>query len=208
MKRAIIALASIALLLSACSSPRKACRRAEGFIQKAVRICPEAAQLRTDTVVITVPGDSVTLVAAYTEPDADSLRAVIAQLSEALEAERELASIDIAAAKARTRRALGNVQKLVCYHAPVTIDGETARGIMWVDSTGRPRGKCWCKPQTGIGTITTQTITAGDVTVTNSNAWLVWLLGGMLVGSLIASGYLWLRMDDWRYKYRQLLRKK
>jgi hypothetical protein len=205
MKRAIIALASIALL-AACGSPRKACRRAEGFIQKAVRICPEAAQLRTDTVTITVPGDSVTLEAAYIQPDRDSLRAVIIQLSEALQAERELASIDVAAAKARTRRSLDRVRTLVCYHAPVTIDGETARGIMWVDSTGTPRGKCWCKPQRHTAEVTTPQVIAGDVQVKGGNPWLVWLLCAAFVATTILAAYLWLRMDDWRYKYNQTKR--
>lgn len=198
MKRAIIALASIALLAS-CGSPRKACRRAEGMIQKAVRICPEAAQLRTDTVVITVPGDSVALVAAYTEPDADSLRAVIAQLSEALEAERELAGIDLMAArKSRTSQALAKVRGQVCWFEPVTIDSETARGIISVDSLGRVHGKCWCKPQRRTAEVTTQNVVAGKVEVQGGIPWWMWLVVSLLC--LLSIG-LYLVMDHWRYKY-------
>jgi hypothetical protein len=197
MKRAIIALASIALL-AACSSSRKACRRAEGMIQKAVRICPEAAQLRTDTVVITVPGDSVTLEAAYIQPDRDSLRAVIAQLSEALDAERQLATVDIASAKARTRRSLDRVRKNVCWFEPMTIESETARGIISVDSAGQVHAKCWCKPQRRTAEVTRQNVIAGKVEVHGGIPWWMWLLVALLCLTSIG---LYLLMDHWRYKY-------
>lgn len=61
----------IAVLLLACDAPRKACRKAERLTARAVWKCPDILKLDTvrDTVVITLPGDTITGEAIYAEAD-------------------------------------------------------------------------------------------------------------------------------------------
>lgn len=81
-------------LLQGCAlfrpSPQAQCRRANGLINRAVRICPESATLRTDTHTVVLPGDSATGGTPFLPADIDSINAACAQLAEALAAERDL----------------------------------------------------------------------------------------------------------------------
>lgn len=186
---------ALALMCGACGSTEKACRRAEGKVHQAFRICPELAQVHTDTVVITVPGDSVTMAAAYAEPVRDSLVAVITQLHDALIAERELFALtprDTIRIHAPVARALSRARRHICYYPPTSVENETARGMMGVDSTGRPWCRCWAKPRKGFTTFTHQPVVAGPVKVVDGISalerlayWMGWVVAVVFVGLFI-----------------------
>ncbi|MCB0790875.1 MAG: hypothetical protein KDB97_03840, partial [Flavobacteriales bacterium] len=84
---------ALAVVASSCSTPRKACRRAQRHIARAVWLCPEALQADTTTRTITVqlPADTITRTFGWSDADVDSILAGCAQLREALQAERDLA---------------------------------------------------------------------------------------------------------------------
>lgn len=67
----------VALMLAACSSPRKAseraCRKAEKHWAKAVWLCPKILSMDSATVTFVLPGDSVATTARYNEPIVDSV---------------------------------------------------------------------------------------------------------------------------------------
>lgn len=122
-------LAGMSVLLLACSTPRKACRKAERLVARAVWKCPEILQLDTvrDTVAVTIPGRDSTGAATYADADPDSLAAVISQLSEALDTERRLffnAARDIharAEAERARQAATRNVRRTVCRFKPIHV---------------------------------------------------------------------------------------
>lgn len=71
-------------------SPQAQCRRANGLINRAVRICPETAALRTDTHSVFVPGDTSSGGAIFRPTPIDSINAACTQLADALAAERDI----------------------------------------------------------------------------------------------------------------------
>lgn len=78
----------LALMVVACSTPRKACRKAERHMARAAWLCPSALQV--DTATVLVPGDTATAPPMAYEPiDVDSLEAACAELARTLMAERE-----------------------------------------------------------------------------------------------------------------------
>lgn len=73
-------------LISACSSPRKACRKADKHIARAVWLCPDV--LGRDSATVTIPPDSVTFQAERPKAAVDSLLAACRTLNAALMAAR------------------------------------------------------------------------------------------------------------------------
>lgn len=74
-------------LITACSSPRKACRKADRYIARAVWLCPDV--LGRDSVTVITPPDSATFQAERPKADVDSLLAVCRTLNAALMAARK-----------------------------------------------------------------------------------------------------------------------
>lgn len=87
------------LLLTSCSifqrSEAYKCTKAQGHVAKAIYLCPNVAELRSDTITITLPGDSAGGTSLFREAHIDSVLADCEQLREALRAERELFAIVI-----------------------------------------------------------------------------------------------------------------
>lgn len=73
-------------LITACSSPRKACRKADRYIARAVWLCPDV--LARDSATVTSQPDSATFTAAPSQADMDSLLAACRTLNAALMAAR------------------------------------------------------------------------------------------------------------------------
>lgn len=193
MKRASIALALLALLLSACGSPKKACRRAQGYMHKAVLMCPEMAQLHTDTVVITLPGDSVQGTLTYAPA----------------EVQRILAACD-SLAKANTthdttyiERRVVQLRRQACTVEPLNIDRPDMSLHVWQDKlTGRLQYTAQLKPRTVEAPHTVPQIIAGPVVVSGTSIpWYMWVLVGALC---ILSTVLYLLMDHFRFHDQQI----
>lgn len=70
------------LLATACGGPRKACRKAEGMLAKAVLKCPELLENRTthDTITVVVPGKAGAGERGYTQAHMDSLARLCSEL--------------------------------------------------------------------------------------------------------------------------------
>lgn len=201
------------LLLSSCSlfrpSPERQCRKAEGHIAKALRICPEAANLRTDTLTIHLPGDSSSGERLWTDADLDSVLAGCQQLREALDAERQLTEITNGVASrivSRQQRALDSLRTALATKGRTSAGGEGVDRLRRSlcrfpdihDSTELYELRITYSDSGPLYTIhvfdrtasvahTTQPIVRGPVTVQDSaNGWLVagTILGG--IGWLVA----------------------
>lgn len=75
-------------LTTACSTPRKACRKAERHMARAVWLCPDI--LHQDSVAMAIPATKDSLAAAPASPDLDSLLEACRALNAVLEADRHL----------------------------------------------------------------------------------------------------------------------
>ncbi len=143
-----------ALMLVACSSPRKAseraCAKAERYRAKAVWLCPQMLDMDSATARYELPGDSAQQHAAYTQADVDSILTACLQLREALDAERELYAATMAQRSdsaavpppaptrpgAATRAALNTLRRQACDFEPL----EAAAGICRARVTAGPGG--------------------------------------------------------------------
>lgn len=127
----------VALMLAACTGPRKAseraCSKAERHVAKAVWMCP--AVLEVDTAVRTVdvvlPGDSVTVPVRLAHSlDVDSILAQCEQLREVIAAERDLYAAALERQHERpgptqapaVRRAVDALQRSTCQWEPITYE--------------------------------------------------------------------------------------
>lgn len=128
----------VALMLAACTGPRKAseraCRKAERHVAKAVWMCP--AVLEVDTVVRTVdvvlPGDSVSVPVRLAHSlDVDSILAQCEHLREVIAAERDLYAAALGerqldrtqpVAQPAVRRAVDALQRSACQWEPLTYE--------------------------------------------------------------------------------------
>ena len=114
----------IALLLVACGSPRKACRKAERHIAKAAMMCPELMRSADQGVVI--PGDSVAVEQTYGQADIDSIMAGCDQLREALKSEQDLSVVifNHYLRRPRVEQAVAQVRRSACRYKPFRYEHE------------------------------------------------------------------------------------
>lgn len=129
---AYMAMAGMLLLTTACGGPRKACRKAERHIARAVYMCPEVleARVRRDTVTITLPGAVDSGSAALDSVNVDSLMAACAQLAEALAAERDLYA---AAVAQRPTEVVRTIQRQLCQFATITVADTNLLLKIWAE---------------------------------------------------------------------------
>lgn len=128
-----------ALLLVACSGPRKAteraCRKAEKHVARAVWLCPQVLEVDTAprTVDVAVPGDSAAVPVKLAHSlDVDSILAACEELQHlmALELEelRQVDSVAPAIAEApraaRKQAAVTRIQRTACQWEPQTYEHE------------------------------------------------------------------------------------
>lgn len=190
------------LLLSGCGlfkpSAEQRYRRGQGLITKAALICPECFQPRTDTLSVTLPGDSASGGSSTAPLNTDSLLADCAQLAEALSAERELYAVAnniTAGMLMRRERTIDSLQQAVA-RRPVITQRMRERLCAWppvTDSTALYSLKYWWTPEGPRHTLrlfarrattahTTTPVVHGPVVMTNSTGWwpalalLGWLL--------------------------------
>lgn len=209
-------LLAIAVLLLVGCSP---CRKAQGLLNKAVRICPEMAQLRTDTLRTTLPGDSTAGNVDYYGEDVDSVAAACVQLQEALLAERELYRISIDAASRvvmRTRLQVDSLKRVLAGKRTAVdrLRGDLCAFPSILDSTAEFRLRIWWTPE-GVKydrvlyareveqTHTVPTVTAGPVITVRQSPWWLWLWA--VLASLLC-GWFYLRSDHFQYHYEKLKR--
>lgn len=182
-------------LLSACGTPRKACRRAQGLLNKAAMICPEAVQLRTDTVVITLPGDSVRG-EAVPLVDVDSLLAACAALATAHE--RHL----LDSARKTMPTVVRQVQRIACNVPPVHVERPDAvLSIRWNAAAGRIDYELVVKPRQAKAPRTTPRLLTGPVVVQGGTPWYLWPLVVLLMCTTV---YFYLRTDHFAFHLRRL----
>ena len=118
-------------LLAACSSPRKACRKADRHISRAVWLCPDVLQRDSVRVQVVVPGDSAIGELSYSQHEVDSLLAACAEL------ERSHGhDIDVVTLPVPERVIVERFRSRVCAVAPVLDSTNTYRLRIWVDATG------------------------------------------------------------------------
>lgn len=89
MRRCTTILLMCVAFLSACSTPRKACRKADRLIARAVWKCPEV--LKHDSATAVIPPSSAILAPEPATIDLDSLLTACAALNAALMAEQAAA---------------------------------------------------------------------------------------------------------------------
>jgi hypothetical protein len=209
------ALLAIAVLLVACNP----CRKAQGLLNKAVRICPEMAQLRTDTLRTTLPGDSTAGNVDYYGEDLDSVAAACSQLQEALLAERELYRISIDAASRvvlRTRLQVDSLKKVLASKRTAVdrLRGDLCLFPSVYDSTALHRLRIWSIPS-GMDydlldypreveqVHTVPQVTQGPVIIRRHGPWWLWLWA---IGASVLAAYHYLKSDHFRYHYERLKR--
>lgn len=210
-----VLLAIAVLLLLSCNP----CRKAQGLLNKAVRMCPEMAQLHTDTLRTTLPGDSTAGNVDYYGEDLDSVAAACSQLQEALLAERELYRISIDAASRvvlRTRLQVDSLKKVLANKRtavdrlrgdlclfPSVYDSTALRRLrIWYTNDG-PRYDLVLYPREVEQVHTVPQITQGEVVVKHSSPWWLWLWA---VGASVLAAYHYLKSDHFRYHYERLKR--
>lgn len=147
----------IALVLSACAAPRKAqrrCDRAYRHMSKAAWLCADIIKADSVKVLFTVPGDSAKGAIDFKAPvNDDSLRAVIAQLSEALDSERELYAIalqknpdTVFVPGPAVERIVTKVRERLCDFGELEVEDPSLSLHIWYDYVdGRIRYEVECK---------------------------------------------------------------
>lgn len=125
MKRCTTILIMCVALLAACNTPRKACRKADRLIGRAVWLCPDVLS-RDSATVVTKP-DSAKFQAEAGLVDVDSLLAACAALNSALMASqnaiqpREPVSITpLSIRNSKVIRAVASIQHAACDWQPFT----------------------------------------------------------------------------------------
>jgi len=209
-------LLAIAVLLMVACNP---CRQAQGLLNKAVRKCPEMAQLRTDTLRTTLPGDSTAGNVDYYGEDVDSVAALCDQLHEALLAERELYRISIDAASRvvlRTRMQVDSLKKVLASKRatvdrlrgelcifPSILDSTAARRLrIWYTPTG-PKYDLVDYPRTVEQVHTVPQVIQGPVITVRQSPWWLWVWA---VAASLLCGWFYLRSDHFQYHYERLKR--
>lgn len=153
-------------LLSACGSPRKACRKADRHIARAVWLCPDV--LHQDSATVTWPPTSDTIAAQPSRPDLDSLLAACRTLNIALQAARLHAAPPLEthtpiSAAPSVKHAVAKVQAAACNwegftervgRVTITVHNIDGTPVLLVDDPGEVR-KVPCPP--GV----TQTVVTG-----------------------------------------------
>ena len=187
-------------------SPKAQCRRANGLINRAVRICPESAALRTDTHAVVLPGDTASGGALFAWPAIDSILAACDSVASALQRERDHYADGMHRASAlligqqhrvdsllrpQPRRdaiatPVAAMRRQLCAF-PTIIDSSAAHILrIWWTPQG-PRHNLIIRPRAAIITTTTLPITTGPVAVKSGHgAWAVAALGWLAALVLLA----------------------
>lgn len=172
-----IALLMALMVLSACAQPRKACRRAEKHIAKAIYLCPEALHpdTTTRTATLQVPAESLMSELRWSQADMDSVLAACDQVREALDQERALyiagvttrsdkKSTPMTATTPRAASAVAALRRQACQFEPFTLQNDRVK-VTVRPGTDRPlitlEAKPWqqvvkcppCPPQVTMGEV-------------------------------------------------------
>lgn len=150
MKRCMPIIILCMAILSACATPRKACRKADRLIARAVWKCPDV--LQRDSATITIPARRDTVAAQPPSPDLDSLLAACQALNAALAAARLHATEDAGirsairpAAFTTIPQAVQRVQQVACDwegftervgRALITVKNVNGTPVLVVDDPG------------------------------------------------------------------------
>lgn len=116
---------------TACDGPRKACRKAEGLMARAVQKCPELMQLqeRIDTVVVVVPGAVDSGSTGYTQADMDSVEALCSTLLN-----RALQQQQRPAAQPTMERVVERMRTHLCDLEPVELRDSVLALKIWTEA--------------------------------------------------------------------------
>lgn len=156
-----------ALVLVACSGPRKAseraCLKADRHMAKAAWLCPKVLEADTTarTVTVELPGDTLQVAPKLAHSlDVDSILAACDQLREALAAERTLRELappsggqptPVVSRPPAVPRALSTLQDRACQWEPFEVNHELAVLRLRPGSDGRPLITVEVKPRVATG---------------------------------------------------------
>lgn len=193
--RPLIPILALAVLLTACGTPRKACRKADRHMAKAVFLCPKVLNARTDTVLVKLPGDTITIAVPWSEgpvntdtllAQCDSLRAAAEALALLSLDQNEAVRAELQRAKALVRHVDGMRQQL-CRVQDLHIERGDLTLHVWYDPVAhRLRASAKVRPRTIPCPNTTLQVNAGNATITGVSPFWRWLallaLGAAAVG--------------------------
>jgi hypothetical protein len=198
-----LSLVGLLVLMSACSTPRKACRRADRLVAKAVYQCPDILRAKTDTVYVQLPGDTLLAEVQWSDSlvDTDSLLAACDSLRRAVEV-LALNSLnqserlqDKVTRMRRVNDAAARLQREACRVEPLEIDRTDFTLKVWQDpSTGKLNAQVNVRPRTVPCPETTIQVNPGNATVTGVARWYqlgFWLLLLVIVTYLVARFIPW-----------------
>ena len=200
---ATIPLVGLLVLSSACSTPRKACRRADRLVAKAVYQCPDILRARTDTVYVQIPGDTVLTEVQWSDSlvDTDSLLAACDSLRRAVEglaltslSQSERLQHQLRKAN-RTNAALHALQMQACRVEPLEMERTDFTLKVWQDpTTGKLNAQVNVRPRTVPCPETTIQVNPGNANVTGVARWYqlgFWLLLLVIVTYVVARFIPW-----------------
>lgn len=196
----LLPLVGLLVLVSACSTPRKACRRADRLVAKAVYQCPDILRAKTDTVYVQLPGDTVLAQVQWSDSlvDTDSLLAACDSLRRAVEV-LALNSVNqterLQSQVARLRRvnaATARLQREACRVEPLEIDRTDFTLKVWQDPiTGKLNAQVNVRPRTVPCPETTIQVNPGNASITGVATW--WKVWAIISTILLAVALLALR---------------
>lgn len=135
MTRCTTILIMCVALLAACGSPRKACRKADRHIARAIWLCPDVLSRDSATATLLVPGDSTTGALTYTQHDLDSLLAACDSLRGDVQHTDTLPAQVVYVRNEKPRAAVQRFRSRVCRPEPVHEDTDQYSVRIWMDST-------------------------------------------------------------------------
>ncbi len=195
-----LSLVGLLVLVSACSTPRKACRRADRLVAKAVYQCPDILRAKTDTVYVQLPADSALAQVQWSDSlvDTDSLLAACDSLRRAVEV-LALNSLlqterlqDQVARQRRVNEATARLQREACRVEPLEMERTDFTLKVWQDPiTGKLNAQVNVRPRTVPCPETTIQVNPGNATVTGVATW--WKVWAIVATVLLAVALIALR---------------
>lgn len=201
------------IMLGACRTPRKACERAQGHVNKAVMLCPDllTQHQRTDTISLTVPGDAGAGQATYTQAEMDSVVSLCNMLvnrslrhntekRKEHEAQRDALQLQVATAEQKLRA----LRAYVCRFDTVVVEDSLFSLRVWT-SGNAIKYVYYVHPRT-VSTAHTTTVPRVNLRdqpcppVGVSDGWRLWciILGmALLLTWLRRIAGLWASMKTW-----------
>ncbi len=135
MTRCTTILIMCVALLAACSSPRKACRKADRHITRAIWLCPDVLQRDSATATFFLPGDSSAGTIGYTQWHLDSLLAACAELAAVRTVDTLPAQVVYIKSEPVKTKAVQRFRTKVCRPDPVHVDVDSHSIRIWMDTT-------------------------------------------------------------------------